>query len=190
MKIFKFYRLLRAVLEKEWKEQTLYTKLKAQCPDAIFQSNVQFVGDVENLKIGKHSKVNREAYLNVGGKPYGGDGSIEIGENVIIGSKTTLFAGGGSISIGDNCDFGVGVKVLAHTKKDYVNRNIAESRSIFKFFDIQISSECNIGSGAILVGNTKIGAGCQVSPGAVVHGSFANNTLITGNPARAFPILP
>ncbi len=41
-----------------------------------------------------------------------------------------------------------------------------------------------IGAGAILVGGTKLGDGCNVSPNSVVSGEYGPGTTLVGNPAR------
>jgi acetyltransferase-like isoleucine patch superfamily enzyme len=41
-----------------------------------------------------------------------------------------------------------------------------------------------IGAGAVLVGGTRLGDGCTVSPNSVVSGEYAAGTTLVGNPAR------
>jgi len=174
-------------LNEEGKRLSLRDELSRRFPNVEFQPLIQWVGSLDGLSIGNRAKINREAYLNLGGTSYGGDGRINIGENAIIGSKTTLYAGGGSIEIGDHCDIGVGALLLAHSRKskfDPANPNYEE---MFDHSQIKIGKCCNIASGAIVLGNTELGDYCIVAAGAVVQGKYENNTTIVAQPGRPVP---
>ena len=156
-------------------------------PKVRLQPDIQLVGDVANIQIAQGSKVNKEAYLNIGGDSYGGNGNIEIGENTIIGSKTTLFAGGGFIKIGDFCDVGVGALLLAHSRKSSFDPSNPNPNEMFDHTKIIIGKCCNIASGAIVLGGTELGDFCIVAAGAVVQGKYAPGTTLSSSGARAIP---
>ncbi|MFY0672633.1 MAG: hypothetical protein JXQ87_04485 [Bacteroidia bacterium] len=151
------------------------------------QENVFVVGEKANIKIGEGAKINNGAYLNCGGRSYGGAGSISIGENSIVGAKTTLFAGGGSIDIGELCDIRVGALLLSYSRKSKFNPANPNYDEMFDHTSIKIGKCCNITSGAIVLGNTDLGDFCIVAAGAVVQGKYPNRTTIVAQPSRQLP---
>ncbi|MCB8920916.1 MAG: hypothetical protein H6662_04960 [Ardenticatenaceae bacterium] len=55
---------------------------------------------------------------------------------------------------------------------------------------IQIGDGTWLGMGTKILDGTKIGNGCIVASGAVVRGSFPDNVMIGGIPARIIKKLP
>ena len=49
---------------------------------------------------------------------------------------------------------------------------------------ISIGNDCWIGSNVIFLDGAVIGNGCVVAAGAVVRGSYGNNVVIGGIPAK------
>ena len=174
-------------MHQEGKRLALYDALSKQCPDVEFQALIQIVGDINRLHIGAGAKINREAYLNLGGKSYGGNGKIEIGAKGIVGSKSTLYAGGGSNEIGDYCDIGVGALLLAHSRKSKFDPSHPNPNEMFDHTSIRIGKCCNIASGAVVLGNTHLGDYCIVAAGAIVQGNYPDYTTIVAQPGRPVP---
>lgn len=187
MKLKRYWQLLRSLMHQEGKRLALYDALAQQCPNVTFQPQLQIVGNLIGLTIGAGAKVNREAYLNLGGASYGGQGHISIGAEGIIGSKTTLYAGGGRIEIGDYCDIGVGAMLLAHSRKSKFDPSQPNYEEMFDHSHIRIGKCCNIASGAIVLGNTQLGDYCIVAAGAVVQGNYPDYTTIVAQPGRPVP---
>lgn len=174
-------------MHQEGKRLALYDALSKQCPDVEFQALIQVVGNLNGLQIGPGAKVNREAYLNLGGASYGGNGSIRIGAHGIIGSKTTLYAGGGSIEIDEYCDIGVGALILAHSRKSKFDPSQPNPDEMFDHTSIKIGKCCNIASGAVVLGDTQLGDYCIVAAGAVVQGNYPDYTTLVAQPGRPVP---
>lgn len=179
--------LLKSLLSREDRRLTQYKEMTKAWPEVRLQEDIQLVGAISNIRIGEHAKVNKEAYLNVGGKSYGGEGSITIGKHTIIGSKTTLYAGGGQIAIGDYCDIGVGALLLAHSRKSSFDPSNPNVERMFDHTEIKIGKCCNIASGAIVLGGTTLGDYCIVAAGAVVQGKYETGTTLSSSGARAIP---
>ncbi len=87
------------------------------------------------------------------------------------------------IEIGDYCKITDGVVIIAH---DY-------SRSVVRFkygenvggsAPITIGNNCFIGMNAMILMGTQIGNNCIVGAGSVVKGTFPDDVVIAGNPAR------
>lgn len=89
---------------------------------------------------------------------------ISIGKNVLIG---------GNCKIIDN-DFH---PLLAEERMPQLNEKI-KKRSI------NIGDGCFIGANSIILKGTHIGTNCVVGAGSVVSGTFPDNVIIAGNPAK------
>ena len=123
------------------------------------------------LIIGKHCIIN--ALSNEG---------IRIGNGVSIGRETSIECTG-SIEIGDNTI--VGIYVTMHSENhtfSNINRPIREQGVNHK--GIKIGKNCWIGAKAIILDGSVVGDGCIVAAGAVVTGKFPDNCIIGGVPAK------
>ncbi len=109
--------------------------------------------------------------------------SIEIGDRVGI-SGATIYARS-SISIGDDTNIGGNVKILDNDFHpiDPEARRLDDKEQIGTA-PIQIGKNCFIGCNVIILKGSKIGDNCVIGAGAVVSGSFEDNCVIAGNPAK------
>ena len=89
---------------------------------------------------------------------------INIGENVLIG---------GNCKIIDN-DFH---PLLAYQRIDQKVEDIIKR-------PINIGEGCFIGANSIILKGTTLGKNCVVGAGSVVSGTFPDNVIIVGNPAK------
>ena len=86
------------------------------------------------------------------------------------------------VTIGDDVGIAGGVKILTHNG---AARMLKQQRPLIQFFGaVTIGDNCFIGENAILLPGVRLGRGCIVAAGAVVHGEFPDNTMVVGNPAR------
>lgn len=115
-------------------------------------------------------------------------GEISLGNNIGI-SGSTIYSMC-KISIGDNCLIGANCKIidndfhpLALNKRQNNQLEDIIKRPIF------IGRNCFIGMNTIILKGTTIGENCVVGAGSVVCGTFPDNTIIAGNPARIIKIL-
>jgi acetyltransferase-like isoleucine patch superfamily enzyme len=116
-----------------------------------------------------------------------GGGEIIIGENVWISfavSGGCYIQGGNGINIGDNTIFAPGVKIISanHVSGDFIHWEKAEP--------ILIGKNCWIGANAIILPGVKLGDNVIVGAGSVVTKSFPSNSIVVGNPAKAFVSKP
>ncbi len=112
---------------------------------------------------------------------YGGE--IEIGEGCGI-SGSTIYAMqkihiGNNVLIGGNCkiidnDF----HPLSSEKRINQKEEDIKKRAIF------IGDDCFIGANSIILKGTTLGRNCIVGAGSVVSGTFPDNVILAGNPAK------
>ena len=108
---------------------------------------------------------------------------IAIGNNVGI-SGATIYARN-RIEIGDYTNIGGNVKILDNDFHPVdPNARIADDKEKIGTAPIWIGRNCFIGCNVLILKGSRIGDNCVVGAGAVVSGSFEDNCVIAGNPAR------
>ncbi len=94
---------------------------------------------------------------------------VHIGEGTFIGTAAILETERPDlVTIGDRVNIGIRAVVIAH------------------FWDelgVEIGDDAFIGPGAIIMPNTRIGAGAVVAAGSVVNKSVPDLIMVRGNPA-------
>ena len=111
--------------------------------------------------------------------------NIEIGARATLGADCRIWAGPGSarVIIGEDALFAPDVMVTASTYR--YNDGAPVTAQAMDEADIVIGPDCWIGRGAILLAGTRLGRGVIVGAHSVVRGSFPDNAVIAGAPARA-----
>ncbi|OZT11317.1 transferase [Priestia aryabhattai] len=111
------------------------------------------------------------------------DAEIHIGDNVGM-SGVTIYARK-SIKIGKNTFIGGNAKILDNDfhPLEVEARNIDDKNKIGTR-PVVIGESCFIGCNSLILKGTILGNGCVVGAGAVVSGTFEDNSVIAGNPAR------
>lgn len=163
-----------------------YKARRKAWPNSSVHEGAIIVGDKNNIQIGHDSYINHAAFINVGMKAYGKKGSLHIGNHVIVGNKSVLFAGISSIEIGDYTDIGTGALILAHSRASDYDPERKEGKQ-FEAAPIKIGKCCNIASGAIVLSGTVLEDYCIVGAGAIVQGHYKKGTSLIGNAARPIP---
>lgn len=109
---------------------------------------------------------------------------IRIGNNVGLGTHGFYGCGVGSLEIGDNTIIGNYVSI--HPENHVTDRLDIPIRlqGIKSNGGVKIGNNCWIGAKATILDDTIIGDGCVVAAGAVVRGDFPDNSVIGGVPAR------
>lgn len=122
-------------------------------------SVLQCTGVIANkgvgIKIGNNSAVGANSYL-------GGQGGIEIGNDVIMGPNVNIFSENHKYN---NLD--IPIRKQGETRKGVI-----------------INDNCWIGAGSIILDGVEIGEGCVVAAGSVVTKSIPPNSVVAGIPAK------
>ncbi len=110
-------------------------------------------------------------------------GVITIGNNCGI-SGSTIYAME-HISIGDNVLIGGNCKIIDNDFHPLsASKRINQKPDDIKKCPIIIGSDCFIGANSIILKGTVLGKNCVVGAGSVVSGSWPDNSIIAGNPAK------
>lgn len=111
-------------------------------------------------------------------------GKIEIGSRVCM-SGCTLYAID-SIKVGAHTDIGSGCKIIDNDfhPLPLSERRPVERLDLVKHRPIEIGEGCFIGANSIILKGTKLGRNVVVGAGSIVCGTFPDNVIIAGNPAR------
>jgi len=109
-------------------------------------------------------------------------GSVRIGADTFI-ARDVWLGGQGSIAIGKNSMIGLRT-VLVSSDHDYLNvvRPYYGGSEVPK--SIEIGDNVWVGAGCVILGGTRIGSGSVVGAGSVVIGEFPPDSLIVGVPAE------
>ena len=134
------------------------------------------------ITIGQGSSIGAFSVLKVSGSLMKLGLGIHIGKNVGIGEFAHI-GGAGGVSIGDDTIIGsyFSVHPEEHIYAD-CQRLIREQGVTHK--GIEIGNGCWIGAKVTILDGAKIGNGCVVAAGAVVKGSFPDNCVLGGVPAK------
>lgn len=109
---------------------------------------------------------------------------ITIGNNVGLGTHGYYGCGVGSLTIGDDCIFGNYVSIHPENH-NYSKLDVPiRMQGVSSLGGVKIGKGCWIGAKATILDGTNIGNGCIVAAGAVVKGTFPDNVIIGGVPAR------
>lgn len=110
-------------------------------------------------------------------------GVINISEGVGI-SGSTIYALS-NISLGKNVIIGSGCKIIDNDFHSLApEKRINQKDCDIKRAPISIGENSFIGMNSIILKGTTIGCNCIVGAGSVVHGTFPDNVIIAGNPAK------
>jgi acetyltransferase-like isoleucine patch superfamily enzyme len=110
-------------------------------------------------------------------------GRIEIGDGFGI-SGSTIYSTA-SITIGKNATIGANCKIIDNDfhPLDAEQRKLNKIEHI-KRSPIKIGDNCFVGMNSIILKGTTLGNNVVVGAGSVVHGTFPDNCIIAGNPAK------
>ncbi len=178
--------MLRAILLR-----LLYIKARIQYKGVVYKGwSVICSFPQSSIAIGKRTVLNSSFSSNMLGlyqrciivARYGGE--IEIGENCGI-SGSTIYAFK-HIKIGNYTRIGANCKIIDNDfhpiELEFRHRGLNEQYT--RRAPIVIGDDCFIGMNSIILKGTTLGNNVIVGAGSVVHGSFPNNCVIAGNPAK------
>lgn len=113
----------------------------------------------------------------------GGDGDVQIGDQVYLNSGVVIYSGNG-ISIGRGTLIAANT-TLAPTNHEYRSRDktIIEQRFMPSKGGIVIEDDCWIGANCVLLDGCVLRRGCVVAAGTVLRGAWPEYAVIGGSPA-------
>jgi len=138
------------------------------------------------IRIGNNVTIGKNSVLVCTGVIKNKGSGILIGNNCAIGAQSFL-GGQGGIEIQDDVIMGPGVKIFSENhnfdKHDILIRLQGESRK-----GVLIRSNCWIGASVTILDGVKIGDGCVVAAGSVVTNEMPDNSIIAGVPAKVIKV--
>lgn len=130
----------------------------------------------KNCSIGKYTCIECTGSLKYLGK------GLVVGNNTGLGTHSFYGCAGG-IEIGD--DVIIGNYVSMHSENhNFYDKEIPIRLQGVNHKGIKIGNNCWIGAKVTILDGTIIGNGCVVAAGAVVTGSFPDDVVIGGVPAK------
>lgn len=169
-----------------------------------FEANDQFEITIENgalAEIGSYFRTEGKVRIEVAAS-----GSLLIGSNCYIMCDSRLSAREGNITlgnyvtagerflaicskqspvtIGNDCMFSHDVSILSTSSHSIFDLTAKENVTNKKEKYVQIEDHVWLGKNVIVLYNSHIKKGCIVGAGSVAKGSFDQNCVIAGNPAK------
>lgn len=143
---------------------------------AVIGLRLTFEGDDGIVRISRRS-VSR-ANIAVGNKS-----SIVIGEGFSATATAYLSAAEGTeITIGDNCLFAAGVRIVSHDHHPIFD--IGSGARINQSKSVVVGNNVWIAQGVTVAKGSEIGSGSIIGAMSLVTGSFPENSLLVGIPAK------
>lgn len=110
-------------------------------------------------------------------------GVLTIGAGTCM-SGTTIYAAE-RITLGSHVLIGVNTKIVDNDFHPLqADQRFPMKREDIVRRPVEIGDDCFIGAECIILKGTKIGRNCVVGAGSVVSGTFPDNVIIAGNPAK------
>lgn len=134
------------------------------------------------ITLGRNVTIAKNSILQCTGVVANKGVGIRIGNNSAVGAQSYL-GGQGGIDIGDDVIMGPGVMIFSenhnYENPDVIIRKQGESRK-----GVRINDNCWIGAGSKILDGVEIGEGSVVAAGSVVTKSIPSNCIAAGIPAK------
>lgn len=132
----------------------------------------------DNVSIGFNTHIQLTGSLKMIGQ------GMKIGNNVGLGTHGYYGSGAGFVEIGNDTILGNYVSIHPENH-NYKDKNIPiRLQGVNSKGGVKIGNNCWIGAKVTILDGTVIGNNCIVAAGAVVKGSFPDNVMIGGIPAK------
>lgn len=158
--------------------------IKSKYRNYIFRcrtgQRANLIGDItlinKNIRLGKN--VTIYPYCQ-----FWGDGLINIGDNVDIGTGTILYASqGGGIQIGNNTSIAGQCYIIDMDHGELKNQLIQKQRNIIK--KVIIGDDCWLAANVTVLKGSIIGDGVIIGAKGLVNGNVSNNSISVGIPSK------
>lgn len=133
------------------------------------------IGNPRRIRVGKNFKIWHRCTLSVV------NGSIEFGNNGLLGVNSYINASQGSVKIGNNVAIAPFCQIYSYSHHYSENLLITES---FKVGDVTIEDDVLIGSNVVVLPGITISKGAIVAAGSIVNKSVPEYTIVGGNPIK------
>jgi len=149
-------------------------------PGTMIGANVVIKGIFKNLKLGRNVQIQSGCFIHLGGLQWcEQSGSLEIGDDSVLGSNSVIYAGGkGGVRIGKRFDGGPGIGIFS-TRTDYL---VKTQSYVFK--PVAIGDDVIVYANCVISPGVKIGDGAVIAANSAVLQNIPSNTLAGGSPAR------
>ena len=148
---------------------------------SYIDSSVQVLG-WKNIKIGHHSCLGQDSWININHREIGKIGLI-IGNNCFIGRRN-FFSSGKLIKIGDYCLTGIDCHFLgsdhiyASPFQPYITTGTTDDGVI------DVGVNCWLGASVTVLKDVRIGYGSIIGSATVVNRDIPPLSVVVGNPCR------
>jgi acetyltransferase-like isoleucine patch superfamily enzyme len=129
-----------------------------------------------------HMEIGRDVWIGRGTAIRCHEGFLSIGDGVVFGGDDTVNCYL-DVEIGDDCIFADDVYVGDFDHRTDDPEVPIQQQGIVKS-PVRLGPDCWIGTKAVVLRGTTIGAGSVVGASAVVRGAFQEGSILVGNPAR------
>ena len=137
---------------------------------------------VEGIQFGDGVSIGAFCMLSVSGSIADLGAGIRIGNNVGIGDFSHI-GGAGLVTIGDDTIIGPYFSVHPENHRFQDLEILIRHQGVIRQ-GIAVGTNCWIGTKVSILDGAKVGDGCVIAAGAVVKGTFADNSIIAGVPAK------
>lgn len=111
------------------------------------------------------------------------NGTMNIGENVSIGTNCFISSDAGGVNIGAYCMIGSNACIIGNNYQ-YDKLDVPTCLQKKTSKGINIGDNVWVGSGCTILDGATIGNGAIITPNSVVSGKIPDNAIVQGNPAK------
>jgi len=166
--LYKFFWVIRALFFKSYFKEIGFPSYIGK-PTFLMGGRRVYIGKYVRVFPGMRLEVHGEGILNI-------KDDVSIGQNLHLacGKKITIESGvviSGNVLIID----------IDHSYDD-LEKSVLNQKDTYK--ETYIGENCFLGHGAKVLAGTNLGRNCIVGANAVVRGTYADYSILAGNPAK------
>lgn len=162
-----------------------YPSTNIETPNTIRFDNINAITLGQNVSIGPYSEIvviESSTYSDV-------QGSLVLGDRVIVGMGANIRAAGGPIYIGSGTMLAqyvslIGANHQMHDNAYYIDQPLETSK-----VGVTVGKNVWIGAGVIILPGVNVGDNSVIAAGAVVNKSVPSGELWAGIPASCIRVL-